>query len=360
MSNHRRSDPQDDHRTDVAHATPLEIACDESGSEGENLLEGGARVFAHGSVDLSIAEAEAIAADLRKQFRLGSGELKSKALLKAERLEELSELFWTGGVLHGRARVGLVDKLYFAVGKVIDLLVEEEFYSRGIHLHVDGSARAMAATLFDNGRRALGSANWDRLLRAFVSLVRKRQRVGVKVSLAEFFEVIDDVRLRSHRKDVDQILALIWASRGHAAQYTEAAPGSLGHTPHLDPLISMISPTAHMWAESSGRPVLVVHDRQSALTPEVVREMVMIANNPHPDFNFPVPLAGITQVDSRTDPRVQIADLVAGIGRRAGEMALDGELPEGVMRAVRPMIHPFCIWQDEASWVALSGNRIGE
>ena len=35
----------------------VEIACDESGAEGENLVNGGSRVFAHGSTDMSQDEA---------------------------------------------------------------------------------------------------------------------------------------------------------------------------------------------------------------------------------------------------------------------------------------------------------------
>ena len=38
------------------------------------------------------------------------------------------------------------------------------------------------------------------------------------------------------------------------------------------------------------------------------------------------PLAGLVTVDSRDDPRVQVADLLAGLARRSAEDGYDGRL----------------------------------
>jgi hypothetical protein len=38
------------------------------------------------------------------------------------------------------------------------------------------------------------------------------------------------------------------------------------------------------------------------------------------------PLAGLVMVDSRDDPRVQVADLLAGVARRLPEIVDDGPL----------------------------------
>jgi hypothetical protein len=44
------------------------------------------------------------------------------------------------------------------------------------------------------------------------------------------------------------------------------------------------------------------------------------------------PLAGLVAVDSRDDPRVQVADLLAGLARRSPESGYDGLL--------RPFVSP--------------------
>jgi hypothetical protein len=58
----------------------------------------------------------------------------------------------------------------------------------------------------------------------------------------------------------------------------------------------------------------VVHDEQSALTRgRVARLGTFLADAVSP---APPPLCSFLQVDSRDDPRVQVADLLAGIARR--------------------------------------------
>jgi hypothetical protein len=69
----------------------------------------------------------------------------------------------------------------------------------------------------------------------------------------------------------------------------------------------------------------VVHDEQSALTPgRVARLGTFLAEAVSP---APPPLRSFLQVDSRDDPRVQVADLLAGIARRRTPK-LNESLPE--------------------------------
>ncbi|MGV8977251.1 MAG: hypothetical protein ACOH17_04335 [Cellulomonas sp.] len=342
----------------VATQSVLEVACDESGSDGENLFESRHRVFAHGSVDLSKDEADVVLRYVRQQFGFGGEELKASRLLRAASLDDVGALFAGNGPLHGRAHVYLLDKLYFAVAKIIDLLVEEDAHERGVNLHDQGKAREMASVLFTHGRQALGGPNWDRLVGAFVSFIRRRQRTGVKTTLDDYYAVVDDVRLRSHREDVTDVLAFVWAARHQAFQYDPASNDYLDR-PNLEPILAALYPTASYWAEQHERPVLLVHDRQTVITSEMTDLVVMTATHPHPDFPFFVPLAGISQADSKADSRVQLADLTAGFGRLIGERALAGTLPEALVGPARAMIDEHCVWDDGPSWLTLTGRAIG-
>ena len=60
--------------------------------------------------------------------------------------------------------------------------------------------------------------------------------------------------------------------------------------------------------------MLVVHDEQSALTAGRLTRLQEALADAH-DVS---PLAGLVMVDSRDDPRVQVADLLAGLARRGG------------------------------------------
>jgi hypothetical protein len=76
------------------------------------------------------------------------------------------------------------------------------------------------------------------------------------------------------------------------------------YPPPLEPLVPALAETLLFWS-GGARSVSVVHDEQSALA-----EAVSPA---------PPPLRSLVQVDSRDDPRVQVADLLAGIAVGEGQ-----------------------------------------
>ena len=76
------------------------IACDESGFSGGNLLDPATPVIAHASVDLSVAEAVEVIAELRSGFRFSPRELKSGRFLRAGAAVE-----WLLAAVAGRSHV---------------------------------------------------------------------------------------------------------------------------------------------------------------------------------------------------------------------------------------------------------------
>jgi hypothetical protein len=83
--------------------------------------------------------------------------------------------------------------------------------------------------------------------------------------------------------------------------------------------------------------VLVIHDDQSALTASRLRRLQQVltdgadssASDAHEIGAPPAsvsPLAGLVTVDSLDDPRVQVADLLAGFARRSPTIGDDGLL----------------------------------
>ncbi len=283
-------------------------------------------------------------------------ELKSTALLSPRNLSTTLEFFEPGGRLEGHVKFTVTDKWYFAASKTIDLVIEEAAYKAGVRLHADGAAVRMARTLFSDGPRALTADMWARLMRGFVSFMRSVQRRGSKTTREELLVLIDETRLQSRRRNVEQILQLLWESREELRDYEQRDANALAN---LDPIIPAIHTTTSAWNSELNRPLRVIHDKQSALTEASVSMIVGISNHPHPEFPFHVPLVGIDQVDSRDDPRVQVADLVAGLGRMAATTSLEGPLGDTLAEVVRPALITNSLWGDEASWQHLTGwNRL--
>ena len=266
----------------------VEIACDESGFSGSNLLDPASPVLTHASVDLAIPEATEVVAVLRspRHRRL---EFKSSQLLRPGQRPALE---WFLTALRGRAHVHVIDKTGYVAARVLELFTEEPSYGAGTSMGRDHSDAVLAL------RPHTG------LLAAFVDLTRTRR-----------------VRLIGHDA-IDRFFAAMPAElpalRGVTRARVEEVMVRLidedrAFPPPLEPLVPALAETLLFWSAGE-RSVAVVHDEQSALTRgRVARLGTFLAEAVSP---APPPLRSFLQVDSRDDPRVQVADLLAGIARR--------------------------------------------
>src|SRR5690242_2653234 len=139
-----------------------EIACDESGFSGSNLLDPASPVITHASADLAVPEATEVVAVLRSRLRSHS-EYKSSQLLRPGQRPALE---WFLTRLRGRAHVHVIDKTGYVAARVLELFTEEPSYGAGTSLGRDHSGAVRAL------RRHTG------FLAAFVDLTRtKRARL---------------------------------------------------------------------------------------------------------------------------------------------------------------------------------------
>ncbi|CAM3293229.1 DUF3800 domain-containing protein [Kibdelosporangium persicum] len=121
----------------------VEVACDESGSEGGNLIDATTDVFAHASVLLPPESAQECVLRLRERIRSPALEYKANHLLREKHRAVLLWLLGQDGPILGHARVHLTDKALFVAGKVAELLEP----------HLD------AATIYHADRSVLRSYN---------------------------------------------------------------------------------------------------------------------------------------------------------------------------------------------------------
>ena len=267
-------------------STQFEVACDESGFSGTNLLDPASPVITHASVDLDVPAAAGIIAVLRTRLRQRT-EYKSNQLLRPEQRPALEWLLTT---LHGHAHVHVIDKTSYVAARVLELFTEEPSYGAGTSLGADHSDIAAAL------RRRTG------FLSAFVDLARtKRVRLMDHEAVDRFFATMP--------ADVPALQAVTRSQVEKVMQRLIDEDPEI--PPPLEPLVPALAETVLYWS-AGHRSVAVVHDEQSALTPgRVARLGAFLASRVAPP-----PLESFTQVDSKRDPRVQVADLLAGIARR--------------------------------------------
>jgi hypothetical protein len=266
----------------------VEVACDESGFSGTNLLDPASPVITHASVALALPEAAEVVAVLQSRLHR-RGEYKSNQLLRPEQRPALE---WFLTALRGRAHVHVIDKKGYVAARVLDLFTEEPSYGAGTSLGRDHSEALLAI------RRRPG------FLAAFVDLTRTKRvrRIGHD-AIDRFFATMPD-----------DLPALREVTRARVEEVMiRVIDGDPGVPPPLEPLVPALAETLLFWSAAE-RSVAVVHDEQSALTSaRVARLGTFLAEAVSP---APPPLHSFVQVDSRDDPRVQVADLLAGIARR--------------------------------------------
>jgi hypothetical protein len=266
----------------------VEIACDESGFSGTNLLDPASPVITHASVDLAVPEAAEVVDVLQSRLRTRC-EYKSHHLLRPEQQPALE---WFLTTLRGRAHVHVIDKTGYVAARVLDLFVEDPSYGAGTSLGRDHSEAVLAL----RQRTAF--------LAAFVELTRTKRVRRIDHDTIDRFVATMPTDLPPLR---EVTRARVEAVMVRLIDEDPAVP------PPLEPLVPALAETLLFWSAGE-RSVAVVHDEQSALTRgRVARLGTFLAEAVSP---APPPLRSFLQVDSRDDPRVQVADLLAGIARR--------------------------------------------
>jgi hypothetical protein len=322
----------------------VEIACDESGYEGENLIGATTDVFAHASVRLSAEEASNCMQELRRLIRSPAQEYKSNHLLRSKHRSVLEWVLGPSGPIHGNARVHLIDKTFFVVGKVVDL-VAGAVTSSGPEQ--GPRARAMAVTLYREGQPTFGRQRWEAFLKSFNDLMRPRNRHGDGTSVDSFFQMVDVLRRDGARGQAAKILGLLGQARPHAEALRAQLRDDPWMIPVMDPLIPAILRAVAYWGDGRN-PVAIVHDEHTTLTAERIARLKQIFGAAPAGR-----LTSLRLVDSRSDSRVQVADLLAGVARRIASDELNDRGDAELTVLLRPYVDPFSIWGDQRSWSVL-------
>lgn len=313
------------------------IACDESAAEGENLMASTHPVFVHGSVNLSLNDATALRDEMRAAMRAQAPEMKSKTALTPLNRRALIEVMKT---LENNANIYFVEKSFFIVGKLIDLLVAEMATDYDIDVAGSGLGRQLAEYLHDTGPAAIGEVRWNTLLGTYNNVIRSYLREGAEPpKVQSFFDALDNARSNCADEHVQRILDDIWAARHLSLEYEGASPAELRELDPMAPSLAAVSMTWHM--RLRGEPFEFLIDNYSTLTETVREDIVAASRVPLSVGAVELPradLRAIRMTDSRLDARVQIADVVAGVGREVARLAMNGIFDDELQEVTHEML----------------------
>ena len=297
-------------------ARVIEIACDESGFSGGSLVGGHTTVFAHGSVRIGSGPAAQLIDRLRALTGERAAEVKSVRLRESHRRPVAEELL---AATAPHVRIHLTDTTLFVLARLADLVVHGTAVVGTDSPAGDPRARALALSL-----------HAERPQREFLTragnLMRTHNRWLPKDPIGVFYQLpgLSD-EIRRARPAIEEVRAAHERDRKL--------------TPLMEPVIPALARTVEAWLATVPE-VEVVHDEQSALTKERLADIAATVARRHPGRR----LAGVRLVDSRADPRVQVADLLAGVARRVASDALAGRPDRALTALLRPYVHPESTW----------------
>lgn len=320
----------------------VEIACDESGFTGGNLTFRD-MVFVHASLRVGEDAAREEMARLRRRVA-ARGELKASWLLRWCDRDDLLRLLGPDGLLPGAAVVHLTDTRLFLLTRLTDVLLGSQRVS-GLDLPGEAADRATALVLRRHGEGALGPQRWQDFLTVAGNALRTNSRWVPASAVEELESALGDLALAPAPPAVRRALRLLRTADGDVRAIRRSLEADPRQPPLLEPLLPAVTRAVLRWG--ADHPALrLVHDEQSALTPWRVAEMADRLGRRHPGH-----VLDLVRVDSRDDPRVQIADLLAGIARRAATGVLTGRRESGLIELVGPLVDPTSVWADDA-WTA--------
>lgn len=218
----------------------------------------------------------------------------------------------------------VLDKRYMLILMFCDYAVEPWYYERGVNFYADGQNYAMGSLLSVVGPTMLGAEPFEAMLAAFQRAMKE--------------------------KTPESLHALVVAARRTNWHAFPEAIGPLARdacpdclkaiaTPGVSTDLAMVVMQAlisRMEAMTDG-PYRVEHDESKNLatyhdllkafidhTDEVELRQTAIAS-----FKFPLKLTEVIQVNSKTSPAIQLADLMIGAALEAGNI-MTGQRTEGL------------------------------
>ncbi|TQL74779.1 uncharacterized protein DUF3800 [Stackebrandtia endophytica] len=312
----------------------VEVACDESGYEGEKLVEGSTTSFAHAGVDLSVDAAAECVRELRRRIRSPATEYKANHLMRSKHRGVLVWLLGPTGPLVGHGRVFLIDKTRYLLESLVDLLVNQEVRPLGRRVVRDEATRSMARLLRDNGR---SSPMWPRFLVAANELMRVKERPETPDVVSEFFDALSPVA-EALTGEAAGLAVKLAGGRSVAETFRSNLPSTSGTSP-LDPLLPALVQAVRYWG-ADHHDVVIHHDRQNTLSPDRVADLTRVVGESSESGH----LRRVELVESAVNAPVQLADILAGTIRTIADADAVGDGDAELLDLLGPYIDPESVW----------------
>lgn len=301
---------------------------DESGYTGFDLLNLDQRF--QGASAIAIGDEDA-ARLIKEHFpRLQSPELKYRALSRRSSNHQPLLALQRDILTQYKTVTYVCDKRFLLMLMFVDYAVEPFYYKRGVDFYENGQNYAMASLLAVAGPTLFGQAAFDALLAAFQHAVR--------VKTPEALWALVAAARAAKWQELPEALGPLAQYAARECLSAIATPG-VSTDAALVVLQSLINRTevmtegAYRIEHDQSKNLLTYHDLLQHFIDH--EQQVEFHQTEIASLKFPLKLTEVTQVDSKTSPAVQLADVMIGAAIEAANnltgLRSGGLDPEAVM-----------------------------
>lgn len=291
----------------------IEIALDESGNSGNDLLNPDSPILALATFKIE----QKLLSEAEHQFAsIKADEWKfTKFKRHPKQLNLLLRLIGNESVNSSTVQIHVVHKRFFAVSKFVDLIYEPLARHQGTDLYEQGAALAITNALVTCLPMWLGDGEFSVLLGLFVNLVREKNSSALKA----FQYCVQAAHARLDESNPKNSFNLLSAAL-LGSQMPQLWLPFLSNN-ELDPLIPSYHSIIDSWGQKLEQPFKIVSDESKTLASQVeLLGKLSAANIPDRKLpsvggrwvKFPYQTSSIEEVNSKGRRDVQLADLFAG------------------------------------------------
>ncbi|ANE53750.1 DUF3800 domain-containing protein [Methylomonas sp. DH-1] len=329
------------------------VAFDESGNTGTDLLNFDQPVFVLASCDFTVDEAELL---LQKLSNHQTREIKLSRIKRSiSGRKQILNFLSDSALEKERVRVFYYHKKFMAVTKIVDILVETLAHRDGIDLYKKGGNIALSNLYYYCIPILCGEDLFNKMLLAFIAMISRlvknhilatnlairslylvlNQSCSTKyrsdwlqkrvfhqpvrepsdISIRNFYVIVSSLYRKCIGTEYEQIFMPIIASNEIVEEVLNQ-----NSTLALDPAIPALFHLLTEWGEQYAEGFKILHDDSKPIACEKdMLEALMDLNGPYRKIGydrrkaeFPIRSDGIEFRDSKTDSRLQVADLISG------------------------------------------------
>ncbi|MEQ7333146.1 DUF3800 domain-containing protein [Xanthomonas campestris] len=295
---------------------------DESGYTGHDLLNPEQRFQGATAIAIDDDEAKRL---IREHFpKLQADELKYRALARRPANRPRLMALQRDVLTHHRCVTYVCDKRHLLLLMFMDYAVEPFYYERGMDFYEDGQNYSLASLLHVTGPTLLGAGALDRLLASFQRAVKEKSSEALA-------DLVKAARA-SRWQELPEALGPLAQFAAPECLQAIATPGVTTDAAFvvLQSLVSRMEAIAdgpYRVEHDQSKNLLTYHD----LLERYIRheDVITFRQSEIASITFPLKLQSVTQVDSKSSPAVQLADVMIGAaieaantltGQRAGAL----------------------------------------